>query len=107
MRASPGRATGWTDSLIAPRNTINYYEAVKTSLGAVENSVRLFMVPGMNHCQGGVGTATFDGLAALEAWVERKQAPSRIPASNVDNGVVTRTPSRHSSTRCVPAPGEC
>jgi feruloyl esterase len=82
---------GWTDPLIAPRNTINYYEAVAASLGAVEDSMRLFMVPGMNHCQGGAGTASFDGLGALEAWVERKQAPSRIPASHVENGVATRT----------------
>jgi feruloyl esterase len=53
--------------------------------------MRLFMMPGMNHCQGGPGTASFDGLAALEAWVERKQPPSRIPASHVENGVATRT----------------
>lgn len=82
---------GWTDPLIAPRNTINYYEAVRSSLGTIDDSMRLFMVPGMNHCQGGTGTASFDGLAALEAWVERKQAPSRIPASHVENDVATRT----------------
>ena len=27
------------------------------------------MVPGMNHCQGGAGTDTFDKMAAIEAWV--------------------------------------
>ena len=78
-------------TFVAPRNTINYYEAVRSSLGTIDDSMRLFMVPGMNHCQGGTGTASFDGLAALEAWVERQQVPSRIPTSHVENGVTTRT----------------
>src|SRR6185436_13778122 len=41
---------GWVDQLIAPRNTIHYYESVVTALGgadAVADSMRLFMVPGM------------------------------------------------------------
>ena len=34
------------------------------------------MVPGMAHCGGGDGTDTFDMVAALEQWVEDKQAPA-------------------------------
>ena len=45
----------------------------------VMDNYRLFMVPGMNHCGGGDGTATFDMLAALEQWVEKKQAPESDP----------------------------
>ena len=45
----------------------------------VMDNYRLFMVPGMNHCGGGPGTTTFDMLAALEQWVEKKQAPDRSP----------------------------
>ncbi len=52
---------------------------------------RLFMVPGMNHCGGGDGTASFDMLTALEQWVEKQQAPDRIPASHVIDGRVDRT----------------
>ncbi len=59
--------------------------------GKVMDSYRLFMVPGMNHCGGGPGTTTFDMLAALEQWVEKKQAPSQIPASRVVEGKVERT----------------
>ena len=57
----------------------------------VMDNYRLFMVPGMNHCGGGPGTTTFDMLAALEQWVEKKQAPSQIPASRVTDGKVERT----------------
>ena len=44
---------------------------------------RLFMVPGMAHCRGGVGTDSFDMLAALERWVEKGEAPASIPAQRV------------------------
>ena len=57
----------------------------------VKENARLFMVPGMNHCGGGVGTATFDMLAALEQWVENGKAPDQIPASHVTNGKTERT----------------
>jgi feruloyl esterase len=41
---------------------------------------RLFQIPGMGHCQGGAATDSWDGLAALQAWVEKGQAPERIVA---------------------------
>jgi feruloyl esterase len=66
---------------------------VKT-LGGVDrisNSIRLFMVPGMNHCSGGAGTSSFDSLAALEHWVEQKKVPEQILGSHLTNGVVDRT----------------
>jgi feruloyl esterase len=55
------------------------------------DSVRLFMIPGMNHCQGGNGTDRFDGIAALSEWVERGKAPDRIIASHQTAGRVDRT----------------
>jgi feruloyl esterase len=45
----------------------------------------------MAHCGGGEGTSTFDMLAALEAWVEKGNAPTRVIASRVVNGTVERT----------------
>ena len=54
-------------------------------------SHRLFMAPGMGHCGGGEGPNTFDMLAALERWVEQREAPDRIPASHATNGRVDRT----------------
>ncbi len=77
---------GWIDQNIAPRNSINYYESVKRK-GQVEDSFRLFMVPGMGHCGGGPGPNTFDALGALEQWVEEGMAPDRIIGTNPDTGM--------------------
>jgi feruloyl esterase len=85
---------GWSDQAVAPENSINYYKSVSRASGGVkeiDQSYRLFMVPGMAHCGGGDGASTFDMLAALEEWVERKQPPEQIPASRVRGGVVDRT----------------
>ena len=53
--------------------------------------MRLFMVPGMGHCGGGVGASTFDMVAALDKWVESGTPPEQIPASRVRAGTVDRT----------------
>lgn len=84
---------GWTDGLIPPQNTIDYYEAVREILGPMRtrDAVRLFLAPGVNHCGGGEGTPGIDALAALEAWVEDGVAPNRIVASKQLDGGGTRT----------------
>ena len=56
-----------------------------------EDTYRLFMVPGMGHCQGGPGADHFDMLTALEQWVEHGKAPAQIPASHVTDGKADRT----------------
>jgi feruloyl esterase len=85
---------GWADPQISPGSTSNYYDSVIKTMGGagkVQENFRLFMVPGMNHCGGGLGTDQFDMLTALENWVEKKQAPASIPASRVANGQTVRT----------------
>jgi len=86
---------GWSDAAIAPRNTIDYYGSVTAKMGAQQAAgfVRLFMVPGMQHCGGGSGANNFgqfgtssgdadrDMDAALERWVEKGVAPERIVAA--------------------------
>jgi feruloyl esterase len=83
---------GWSDPGIPPRNTIQYYKKVAGTLGEskMKDSIRLFMIPGMNHCQGGPGTDKFDGIAALAQWVEGGKAPDQIPASHQTAGKVDR-----------------
>ena len=85
---------GWTDGLIAAQNTINYYDEVLTTLGTTDadDSVRLFMLPGVNHCSGGEGAFQADYLGVLNAWVEQGQVPNRIIASRPleDGGERTR-----------------
>jgi feruloyl esterase len=84
---------GWSDQLIAPGNTVNYYNSVVKRLGAPKtaDSIRLFMIPGMAHCGGGEGPNTFDMVSALEQWVEQGRAPEQIAASHRQNGTVDRT----------------
>lgn len=85
---------GWSDNLIAPLNTINYYNTVADTLGGVakiDGSYRVFTVPGMAHCQGGDGTDRFDTITALEQWVEKGKAPDSIPAARYAGDKVVRT----------------
>ena len=96
---------GWCDAAISGRNAVHYYETVVAKLGAKKaaSAVRLYMVPGMQHCSAGPGPDEFWGMhgtpsdpqhdltKALEAWVEQGHAPAAIVASKVTGGKVMRT----------------
>jgi feruloyl esterase len=73
---------GWTDGLIPANNTIKFYgDLVNTVPKPVASrQVRLFMVPGMDHCGGGEGASTYDTLATIDAWAAGAPAPERIVA---------------------------
>jgi feruloyl esterase len=80
---------GWNDTAISPGNTINYYNSVLAKLGQKQdNWIRLFMVPGMGHCQGGVGPSQVNWMAAIERWKESNVAPDQLPAYRVSNNRV-------------------
>jgi hypothetical protein len=94
---------GWADSAAAPRNSIDYLESARATLGGISYAdlgkfYRLFMAPGMAHCAGGPGANAFgntgaaasqpptvdaehDALKALERWREMSIAPERIVAT--------------------------
>jgi feruloyl esterase len=84
---------GWGDPGIPPGYLPEYYRNVVARLGQknAQNSVRLFMVPGMGHCGGGEGTSTFDMISVMEQWAEQGKTPTQIAASRVRNGKVDRT----------------
>lgn len=85
---------GWADNLIAPLNSVNYFNSVAGKLGGMEKteaSVRLFMAPGMGHCAGGDGPNTFDMVAPLAEWVEQGKAPDHVIAAHRSRGQVDRT----------------
>jgi feruloyl esterase len=83
---------GWADQDIAPQTSINYYKNTSTVTKATSDWVRLFMMPGMQHCQGGEGPNSFDPVTALEQWVEKGRVPDRIVASHrLRDGTVDRT----------------
>ena len=87
---------GWNDPAISPMNTINYYKSVEATMGRqkAENLVRLYMVPGMQHCFSGPGPNSFGQLGRttakgpeygifniLEKWVEENAAPGEVIAT--------------------------
>jgi feruloyl esterase len=82
---------GWND-YHNPEQLIDYYQTLMRNSGQrASGSVRLFTIPGMNHCQGGAGCDTFDKLGVIDAWVDKGQTPQRIVASRFDNGKLVRT----------------
>jgi feruloyl esterase len=105
FRANGGKLIqyhGWGDAAISPLSSIEYYESVRAFLTRFPDArrantdpmdfYRLFLVPGMAHCGGGIGPNDFGNartstprtdadhnvLTALEAWVERGTAPARL-----------------------------
>ncbi len=83
---------GWADSILQPMMGVNYYEASVAKNGPDTNEFfRLFMVPGMAHCGGGIGPDRNDAVTAMVDWVEKGKAPASIVASKVVNNQVVRT----------------
>ncbi len=75
---------GLSDPWFSPLDTLGYYEkmAKDTGNGSVESWSRIYLVPGMGHCQGGSATLDrFDMLSAVVDWVEKGVAPDRVIAT--------------------------
>jgi feruloyl esterase len=95
---------GSADAVVAPAAGANYYRRVVNTMGRdrARHFFRLFVIPGMQHCQGGLMPNAFgqawvapalradpehDIRLALEAWVERGREPrSLIAAKYVGDG---------------------
>jgi feruloyl esterase len=78
---------GWGDALVPPEPTLDYYKDVVTTtfgnnLEAARKDIRLFMVPGMDHCKGGPGPNSWDKLAPVVDWVEKGKAPDFLVATH-------------------------
>ena len=83
---------GWADAILQPLMGVNYYErAVEQNGPDTPDFFRLFMIPGMAHCGGGIGPDRHDAMSALIDWVEAERAPDRILASKVVDGEIVRT----------------
>lgn len=100
FRARGGRLIvfqGWADTLIAPRQTIDFFNRINSDSTA-QPFARLYMVPGVMHCGGGLGPTAFDAangdaptplsnspqtdlFAALAHWVEDGVAPEQVTAT--------------------------
>jgi feruloyl esterase len=120
---------GWGDAAISPISSIEYYESVRAFLAKYpdprsdsskpeQDFYRLFMVPGMGHCGGGLGPNSFgnggigpapastdpehDILSALELWVERGVSPSHL----IGSGTVAGDSSKKMTHPLCPYPQE-
>jgi feruloyl esterase len=83
---------GWADQILQPMMGVKYYESVAAKNGkSTDEFVRLFMVPGMTHCGGGIGPDRNDAVTAVIDWVEKGKAPDQLLASKVTNGQTVRT----------------
>jgi hypothetical protein len=83
---------GWADQVLQPLMGVQYYEQVAARYGADTTAFfRLFMVPGMTHCAGGVGPDQFDAVTAVIDWVERGKAPDSLLATKFAGGKAVRT----------------
>jgi len=88
---------GSADPVVSATDTIAYYEQVSRRNAKALSFARLFMVPGMAHCMGGPGAASFTSGAdadhnarlALRRWVEQHQAPEQIIAVKSGTGGVS------------------
>jgi Tannase and feruloyl esterase len=98
---------GWNDPAISPWNSIAYYENVQKAMGPEKAAsfLRLYMAPGMEHCAGGPGPASFGQLGipttngpkygvfdALVDWVEKDVPAETVVATKYtdDKAVMTR-----------------
>src|SRR5580698_8017523 len=101
---------GWADSIVNPFATIAFYETLaKAHAGPdpFQNSARLFLLPGVEHCGvgGGEGPNGFGGgqgrpspvvdadhdvLAAHAQWVEAGTAPEKLIASKYQDDDPTK-----------------
>ncbi len=93
---------GWNDPAISPWNSVTYYKSVRKRMGEQETDsfLRLYMVPGMEHCGGGPGADSFGqagrptavgprfGLFdALQNWAENGTSPGDVVATKYAPGV--------------------
>jgi hypothetical protein len=84
---------GWADHSTPPMRAVEYFEQLRQKTANRDDFVRLFMMPGLYHCNGGPGPNTFGGLGqkgykrndpdndiigALDQWVEKGMAPSKL-----------------------------
>jgi Tannase and feruloyl esterase len=86
---------GWADPLIYANGTIDYFTRVQRQMGGPEKTAafaRLFMAPGVGHCDGGPGPAPSGQFDAVVKWVEDGQAPETLKAVRRDrSGAVIRS----------------
>lgn len=76
---------GLADQTVFPQSSVQYFNEVQRTVGATDDTFRLFLAPGVDHCGEGLasiipGAVPKDPFGDLVAWVESGEAPDAIEA---------------------------
>jgi feruloyl esterase len=71
---------GWADPALNPLMSVGYYEEAQRATPGLEETYRLFMMPGMQHCNGGDAPNVVDAVSAVIDWVEGGRPPAALLA---------------------------
>jgi hypothetical protein len=82
---------GWTDSGVPPGSSTAYVTQVRARLDHTDDFLRLYMLPGVNHCGGGKGPDRMDLLSQMMAWVEDGLAPGAVRAFKATEPAMERS----------------
>ena len=82
---------GWADPALNAVSTLNYYTRVQAHDPASSTFTRLYLLPGVEHCNGGSGPDRVEWLTAIAEWVEQGKAPARLMSSKMADGKTVRT----------------
>ncbi|MES2952733.1 MAG: tannase/feruloyl esterase family alpha/beta hydrolase, partial [Pseudomonadota bacterium] len=77
---------GASDYGISVNQTIRFYRQMSDAIGGATQASafsRLFVLPGVQHCGGGVGADQFDQISAISDWVEKGTAPQSLNATKI------------------------
>ena len=75
---------GWADALLTAHGTTDYVDRVHAHDPTAASDVRLFMIPGAEHCTGQRVPSRVDWLDVLERWHETRVAPEELTATWAD-----------------------
>jgi feruloyl esterase len=80
----------WNSMALAPLQLVEYYQSVEKVMGGLpqtQDFFRLFAIPGAGGCPGFMGNSgDFKAMEAMQAWVEKGQAPDQIVYSYREAG---------------------
>ena len=76
--------SGWSDAAAPGLAVVGYYEDVLAHDQSAAGDVRLFMMPGVEHCFGGPGPSWVNFLTEMDKWIESGNAPEQTTAYWLD-----------------------
>ena len=97
---------GVADPVFSYLDTQHWYQRLQYRYhGHADDFVKLYPVPGMNHCAGGLTTDDFDLFEQLVSWVEHGDEPAAVSAGiRADNPDIPAFWSRQRTRKLCPYP---